>query len=50
MAEISPEIIKANSCIRGYHVYLTEWEPTMGDVYKLMHELGNIKNSNGVAS
>ena len=38
-----------NSFIRGYHVYMTEWEPTMGDVYKLVHEQSNIKDSNAVA-
>ena len=38
-----------NSFIRGYHVYMTEWEPTMGDVYKLMREPSNIKDSNAVA-
>ena len=49
MAEMSPEIIKVNSFIRGYYVYMTEWEPTTGDVYKLMREPSNIKDSNAVA-
>lgn len=48
MAEMSPEIIKVNSFIRVYHVYMTEWEPTTGDVYKLMREPSNIKDSNAV--
>ena len=28
---------------------MTEWEPTTGDVYKLMREPSNIKDSNAVA-
>lgn len=48
MAEMSPEIIKVNSFIRVYHVRMTEWEPTTGDVYKLMREPSNIKDSNAV--
>ena len=43
------KVIKVNSFIRGYHMYMTEWEPTMGDVYKLMREPSNIKDSNAVA-
>ena len=49
MAENSLEIIKVNSFIRGYHVYMTRWEPTTGDVYKLMREPSNIKDSKAVA-
>ena len=29
-------------------MFMTEWEPTMADVYKLMRELGNIKDSNAI--
>ena len=48
MANNSLEIIKVNSFIRGYHVYMTEWELTTGDVYKLMQEPSNIKDSNAI--
>ena len=50
MAVISLEIIKVNSFIRGYHVNMTEREPTTGDAYKLMCEPSNIKDSNADAT
>ena len=49
MAENSLEIIKVNYFIRRYHVYMTRWEPTTGDVYKFMREPSNIKDSKAVA-
>ena len=49
MTEMSLGIITVNSFIRDYHVYVTEWEPTYGDVYRLMREPNNIKDSNAVA-
>ena len=49
MDKMSLEIMKMNSFIRGYHAYMTEWEPTTGEVYKLMREPSNIKDSNAVA-
>ena len=49
MAENSLEIVKVNSFIRGYHVYMTRWEPATGDVYKLVCEPSNIKDSKAVA-
>lgn len=33
---------------RGYHVYMTEWGPRTGGVYKLMHKPSNVKGSNAV--
>ena len=49
MVENSLEIIKVNSFIREYHMNMTRWEPTTGDVYKLMREPSNIKDSKAVA-
>ncbi|KXJ13245.1 hypothetical protein AC249_AIPGENE7030 [Exaiptasia diaphana] len=46
---MAQEIINVNSFIRGYHEYQDEWEPTLGDVYKLMREPDNVKDSNAVA-
>ena len=43
------EIVKVNSFIRGYHEYMIEWEPTPEDVYGLMREPNNIKDSNAIA-
>lgn len=41
--------IKVNSFIRGYHEYQADWEPILGDIYKLMHEPTNEKDVNAVA-
>ena len=44
---MSLEIVKVNSFIRGYHEYKieTEWEPSSGDVYRLMREPDNVNDS-----
>ena len=49
MVENSLQIIKVNAFIRGYHMNMTRWEPTTRDVYKLMREPSNIKDSKTVA-
>lgn len=41
--------IKVNSFIRGYHEYPADWEPILGDIYKLMREPTNEKDVNAVA-
>ena len=41
--------IKANSFIRGYHEYQADWEPILGDIYKLMREPTKEKDVNAVA-
>lgn len=46
---MSLQIVKVNSFIRGYHEYVTEWEPKLGDIYRLKREPQNIKDSNAVA-
>ena len=30
---MSQEIVLVNSFLRGYHEYVTEWEPRLGDFY-----------------
>ena len=37
-----------NSFIRGYHEYEADWEPLLGDIYKLMREPTNEKVVNAV--
>ena len=36
---MSPELVVVNSFLRGYHEYVTEWEPRLGDFYTLMPNL-----------
>ena len=40
--------VKVNSFIRGYHEYKADWEPILGDIYKLLREPTN-KDVNAVA-
>ena len=30
---------------KGYHEYMTEWEPRSGDVYRVMREPNNVNDS-----
>ena len=47
---MSQEIVQVNSFLRGYHEYVTEWEPRLGDFYSLMRaEPNNIKDPNAVS-
>ena len=41
--------INVNSFIREYHEYQADWEPILGDIYKLMREPTNEKDVNAVA-
>ena len=41
--------IKVNSFIRGYHEYQADWEPILGDIYRLMHEPTNEMDVNAIA-
>lgn len=36
-------MIKVNSFIREYHEYQADWEPILGEIYKIMSELTNEK-------
>ena len=48
LAKFCRKLTKVNFFIRGYHEYQTEWKPTLGDVYRLMHEPKNVKDSDAV--
>ena len=47
--EMSTEIIRVNSFVRGYHDYLDIWQPEVGDEYSLKREPNNKKDANAVA-
>ena len=46
MATVGPElqVVKINSYVRGYHVYLEKWNPVDGVSLLLRRELGNTVN------
>ena len=43
------EVLEIHSYIRGYHVYVEVWTPTIGEVLLVKTEPTNIKDSNAVA-
>ena len=45
---MTTELLHVHSYIRGYHEYLSIWEPTVDEMYALKRELQNEQDSNAV--
>ena len=36
-----PAVLNVNTTVRGYHVYRTVWNPTIGEGFVVLHQPGN---------
>ena len=34
-------VLNVNTTVRGYHVYRTVWNPTIGEGFVVLHQRGN---------